>query len=208
MASLVTEPLPNYWEMDRRAWKNARGEEYEDSAQKRLTYEADPIRRTLWWAQRLAWKDAEDDGEEFPDETLVRIDPYDPESNSMFQQRAPAHEANLVSSLTVDGLHAPALDIDMPARLVPSRTPGHFHLFIDKPMKWWRYRILLRVLAWAGIIEKGYYRASRDRKMTMLRWDLDDWGASGRHDQLLVSELLQIRRWTGTVLSTEPKETS
>lgn len=77
--------------------------------------------------------------------------------------------ANLVSSRTKDGLHAPALDIDFPARLVPSKTSGHYHLYLDKAMPWWRYRIMLKVLAWCGIIEKGYYRASVVRKQTFLR---------------------------------------
>lgn len=80
-----------------------------------------------------------------------------------------AEGANLISSRTKDGQHAPALDIDFSARLVPSRSPDHYHLFLDKPMPWWRYRILLKVLAWCGIIEKGYYGASVARKQTFLR---------------------------------------
>lgn len=203
----MTDTLPAYWELPRRVWANGRGEEHEESAQQNLDHEADHVRRTLWWGQRIAWDDSEfAEFGTFPEEKV--IDPYDPESGmSQHQRRVAAHEANLVASLTVDGLHAPALDIDMPCRLVESRTPGHFHLYIDKPMKWWRYRILLRVLAWVGIIEKGYYRASRDRKMTMLRWNLDQWEEE-EGERLLVAQLLQIRQWTGTVLSTEPKETS
>jgi hypothetical protein len=77
---------------------------------------------------------------------------------------------NLISS-KVDGsdLHMPALDIDFDARLLPSRTEDHWHLYLDRPMKWWRYRLMLWALKIAGVIEPGYYRASVQRKMTFLR---------------------------------------
>lgn len=77
--------------------------------------------------------------------------------------------ANLVASRTESGDHAPALDLDVPAYLVPSSTRGHTHLYINVSMPWWKYRILLKTLVWCGIIEEGYYRASVRRKMTMVR---------------------------------------
>jgi hypothetical protein len=78
--------------------------------------------------------------------------------------------AELVSSEVVGSdKHAPALDIDVPAFLVPSSTPGHSHLYIDLEMPWWRYRIMLWALKVAGVIEPGYYRASVQRKGTHLR---------------------------------------
>lgn len=72
---------------------------------------------------------------------------------------------------TPDGmrLHAPVLDIDYPARLVPSSTPGHFHLYLDKPMPWPRYAFLLWALSVAGIIEPGYARAGLRRRGTFAR---------------------------------------
>lgn len=66
-------------------------------------------------------------------------------------------------------LHYPALDIDFPAELVPSSTEGHFHLYLDCGMKWRTYKRLLKELARAGVIEKGYYGASVARGATMLR---------------------------------------
>jgi hypothetical protein len=57
-------------------------------------------------------------------------------------------------------LHAPVLDIDVPCSLVPSSTPGHYHLFIDQPMAWKKYKHLLQALASAGIIEEGFCKAS------------------------------------------------
>jgi hypothetical protein len=77
-------------------------------------------------------------------------------------------ESELVSSMCKDGWHMPALDIDFPAALIPSSTYGHFHLYLNKRMPWWKYKRLLRALAQAGIIEWGYYRLSRDRKQSFL----------------------------------------
>lgn len=81
----------------------------------------------------------------------------------------PRGRANLVSSRLADGQHAPALDLDLPCELIPSSTEGHYHLLIDKPITWWRYRVLLRVLVFVGLIERKYYRHSVHRGMTMLR---------------------------------------
>ncbi len=92
-------------------------------------------------------------------------------------------DSNILSSVrarpkrVVDGLivhdertvHSPALDIDIPIKLVPSSTPGHHHLYIDKELSWWQYQQLLMVLADCGIIEKGFACASIERKATFLR---------------------------------------
>ena len=84
---------------------------------------------------------------------------------------AAAVKANLVTSIMRHDrkMHVPVLDIDVPHLLVDSSTPGHSHLYIDVPMSWWRYRMLLRQLAKCGIIEKGYYQASVRRKHTAVR---------------------------------------
>lgn len=69
-------------------------------------------------------------------------------------------DANIITSEISPGLHAPVLDIDFAARLIPSSTPGHFHLYLDKAMTWDKYRKLLVALAEAGIIEQGWAGAS------------------------------------------------
>lgn len=107
-------------------------------------------------------------------------------------RRIIASKANAVGSLCVNGKHAPALDIDFQARLVPSRTRGHFHLYLDKQMSWRRYRILLWVLQWTGIIEKGYYKAAVRRKKTILRWDYNRWTESNAGKEARVADLLNI----------------
>src|SRR6266436_7787145 len=78
-------------------------------------------------------------------------------------------EANLVSSLCDDGFHRPVLDLDLPAEIFQSSTPGHCHLYIDKPMTWDQYSYLLHALATVGILEPKYVEHSLERKKTMLR---------------------------------------
>lgn len=79
-------------------------------------------------------------------------------------------ESSVISSKLVGSdMHKPCIDIDMPVRVYPSSTLGHFHLYIDKEMTWWRYRQLLRALVRAGIVEKGYYKASVRDGSTFLR---------------------------------------
>jgi len=78
-------------------------------------------------------------------------------------------DANLISSKCCNGQHAPAIDIDFPARLVPSSTEGHYHLYFDIQMPWWKYKRLLRALKNAGIVEKGFYKIAKRRKQTHLR---------------------------------------
>jgi hypothetical protein len=65
--------------------------------------------------------------------------------------------------------HRPILDIDMPVTVIPSSTPGHGHLYIDKLLTWGQYKRLLDVLAEVGIIEHGYLNASIERGFTAVR---------------------------------------
>ena len=78
-------------------------------------------------------------------------------------------EANLVSSLLPDGRHAPVIDLDIPIRFVPSATPGHWHAYIERPMTWRQYRILLRAFYRAGLIERGFYWRGIQREATFVR---------------------------------------
>lgn len=108
----------------------------------------------------------------------------DPKQEGNYSSKKPEDvpdpdDANLISSEldypydedvpADDRLHAPALDVDLPVQVIESSTPGHYHLYIDRPMTWKEYKHLLRALARAGIIEKGYYKASVKRGATFLR---------------------------------------
>lgn len=65
--------------------------------------------------------------------------------------------------------HAPVLDIDFAAELVPSSTPGHFHLYLDTLMSWDQYVELLTVMEKVGILQPGYVAASIERGYTSVR---------------------------------------
>lgn len=87
--------------------------------------------------------------------------------------RTPADEygdANVYSSAIVGSNdHAPVLDIDLPARLVPSSTEGHSHLYFDVAVPWPAYKKLLFALLECGLVEPGYVNASIERGATFVR---------------------------------------
>ena len=79
-------------------------------------------------------------------------------------------DADIVLSFSKEtSVHRPVLDIDFPVAAIPSSTPGHFHLYIDKPMSWSKYKRLINALADAGIIEDGYAAVSLEREYTSVR---------------------------------------
>lgn len=60
-------------------------------------------------------------------------------------------------------IHCPVIDLDLPCQLVPSATPGHFHLYIDRPVPKEQYLAILEAMADAGIVQEGFLRASGTR---------------------------------------------
>lgn len=52
--------------------------------------------------------------------------------------------------------HMPAIDIDHPCVLVPSSTPGHFHLYIDKVLTGDEYEVLLGAMVDCGIVQRPW----------------------------------------------------
>lgn len=102
-------------------------------------------------------------------------------SNKATTQEKPAPEGkqeNLILSwLDVpaeievkDRYHRPVIDIDFPARLVPSSTEGHFHLYLDGILiPHDKYMYLLAAFASCGIISEGYLKHSTDRGGTAVR---------------------------------------
>lgn len=64
-------------------------------------------------------------------------------------------QANLVSSLTWDGKQKPILDLDFDHLVVQSTSDGHHHLYINVPMSQLKWRVLIVVLWWTGVIEMG-----------------------------------------------------
>lgn len=94
--------------------------------------------------------------------SYLPVSDYDDDNNTL---RPKGVCGNLVTSIVDrdERRHAPVLDLDYEARLYPSKTAGHWHLELDRELPWWKYRILLRVLSWCGLIEQGYAKASIKR---------------------------------------------
>lgn len=93
-------------------------------------------------------------------------------------------EANLISSAVAKPIlgipdywkhthgqvkHAPALDLDVPTRLIESSTPGHYHLYIDVECDWPDYVAMLKAMAKCGILEQNYVDACVRQGATFLR---------------------------------------
>lgn len=85
---------------------------------------------------------------------------------SEIDEYATTHDPILLKRVTE---HAPVLDIDFPAAVYPSTTPGKFHLWLDKRVPHDKYMALLDALADAGIIEPGYADVSKKRGYTAVR---------------------------------------
>lgn len=91
------------------------------------------------------------------------------EPQPVARDRAGLGEGNLVSSLTEDGTHRPALDLDIPARLVPSTTEGHSHLYLDVNLSQEEYQKLLDVMWEVGILQRGFVSQLERLGATFLR---------------------------------------
>lgn len=98
----------------------------------------------------------------------------------------PIESANLITSKQErypygTEYHRPVLDLDFEAELVPSSTPGHYHLYLDRLLTKANYMKLLVALADAGIIQQGFADASIERGASSARlpWiKKDDWAAN------------------------------
>lgn len=101
-------------------------------------------------------------------------DSGDPDQPVSYQQ-ADLSAAHTWSSELVDadgektGYHTVMLDVDHPVRVVPSSTPGHYHLYIEVPVEHEQYFDALDALVDANILERGYVEASRARGGTHVR---------------------------------------
>lgn len=79
--------------------------------------------------------------------------------------------ANVVTSERTDnpGTHALFLDIDIPHFYAESSTPGHGHLMLDVSLTPGECFRVMRALARAGVIGRGYLDHSRRRGFATLR---------------------------------------
>lgn len=89
----------------------------------------------------------------------------DPSGSSTPLDMPPEGELpNLVGSLLENGNHAPVIDIDHNVYVIPSSTPGHFHLYIDVEMGTEQYDRMLWAMVEAGVVGRGYYRHSMEER--------------------------------------------
>lgn len=95
---------------------------------------------------------------------------FDPNYNDE-RKESSIQDANLVTSIVSAkyNMHTVMLDIDLPAKLIPSSTPGHYHLYIDKTLHEDDYGTLLRALNKAGIIQDGIVGQFETHGCTSLR---------------------------------------
>lgn len=106
---------------------------------------------------------------------LFKVTRWDEDSSVTYSQemREPASiiDANISTSIREDSddHHALLLDLDVPAWLIPSSTPGHSHLYVDVRIPSQRFYDLLDALADAGVIQRGYADSSKRRGGTALR---------------------------------------
>lgn len=96
---------------------------------------------------------------------------HDPEFSHHYEEVDRVRDSNLIGSLVpTTGKHKPVLDLDFACRLLPSKTEGHYHLYLDGiDLEWDEYVEVLTVLAKVGILEQGYVNASVERGMTRVR---------------------------------------
>lgn len=80
-------------------------------------------------------------------------------------------KGNAITSLVAGDVtkHKVIIDLDIPAKLIDSSTPGHHHLYIDHQMTKEAYFKLLDALVEAGLVESGYVGASERRGYTAVR---------------------------------------
>jgi len=151
--------------------------------------------RGAWLAQRMLW-DAPSvnlpygasGGPEMP----ARI-AFAARARGRVMRATSQSRATLVGSYGLDGKHWPVVDIDVPARLIPSTTPGHAHLYVNHPTTFPRLIAMLAGLAAAGVIDWTIVWTAIFRGMSCVRppWvhkimtDGDrraEWAAAARGD--------------------------
>ncbi len=115
------------------------------------------------------------------DEPTVPTD-YSP---NVIKEESP--DGTLVGSRIRDSnYHVPIFDLDFDCRLIPSRTPGHFHLYFGRIITRSAYRNLLEAFREAGLIQEAWKLNLDGNGQTFLRLPVDpsslpDWAPKSRY---------------------------
>lgn len=94
-----------------------------------------------------------------------------PEGEEEYGEPVEYADANLVGSkvdLEEDG-HLPVIDLDLPCHLEPSTKPDHYHLYVNKVVKWDDYVKLLDAMLACGLINEGFHVMSIRRGQSYVR---------------------------------------
>ena len=81
-------------------------------------------------------------------------------------------DANLIGSRSAESIniHYPVIDLDnVEVFLVPSRTEGGYHLYINKAFSTGQYDVLLKGMVDSGLVEDGFYKSFQARGFTVVR---------------------------------------
>jgi hypothetical protein len=106
-------------------------------------------------------------------EIIPNIDSYQPGEEVHNTERVVTEDVDqatvITSRIAGSEKHKIVIDLDLPAQLIPSTTPGHFHLYVDHEVDWMTYVNLLQALAKARLVEQGYVDVSIFRGHTAAR---------------------------------------
>lgn len=102
---------------------------------------------------------------------------YDAKNPLMGEHQIHVDSHNVVTSLVEDGdskkprdgFHRPVIDFDFPCELIPSSTPGHFHLYIGRSLSWENYVELLNVMLKCSLIQRGWYDSAIREGQSIVR---------------------------------------
>ncbi len=103
------------------------------------------------------------------DSDNIPVPPEHDEPNRIVTTDVNVAQAATSQSVSDPTMHYPVFDVDLPIQLVPSTTEGHFHVYIDHPIRLKPYLKLLDALAEAGIVQKGYVASTRHRGFSCVR---------------------------------------
>ena len=117
------------------------------------------LARTYWFSKDLGIKD---------EPIIPSLFRYRQSENREQVSRI-ADGANLVSSKTRGGKHLPIIDLDFPHRYFPSSTPGHGHLYLNRPISKWRWLVLMWALRYAKVLNRGGFLWSLRRGSNFAR---------------------------------------
>lgn len=112
---------------------------------------------------------------------------YRAPNEAVKERDATVDEANIITSIDGDSFgmyHRPVIDIDFESALIPSSTPGHYHLYIDKLIPSQDYFDLLDALAKVEIVQPAVAKYARERGYSAVRlpWISKDSGRDNAYD--------------------------